>query len=1347
MKILLAGLLAGLFTLGAQGQINQPGGGGSVNNGGNGNGNVSITPDQFAVGRNDGTVVGLADMGVSCSGSPQVCTVAWQEDPSRGFFDPRRPRTEKIDGNNTVVTLASNSPLALQQTMNDASCWAQNHHQESTTFIPPGQWHTGSANQLTLTVGPGVHVLGVPGGTAGLGGGLGSSSPVGGTTFVGTYNNVYIFQAISPYTSACSDGTTVTDTMDGGDIENIQAYGCGQGGCSNAPGDSHSYVNAGPQQGGILVALGHATGKNLRAAYTGSIGVNASGQDSEFWDLHSYSGLMWYRTDRGQLSIPAPTTPSVSPSTTGGTLAAGTYFYKVTARTDVAGLTGETTAAPEVSATTTGTTSSVGLSWPAVTGASGYRVYRGTSAGAETGYLVTATNSLTDTGASLTTATVPTTNTSGTYFPSTDGLHGGVEWNTADGRYHNTETYGSFIVPGSQGTGASELGHVCGVVMGGGTNTADNVFEQIDEMGICHPTESGNARISHFRAEGNALHSFLNSDGALLADQGVISQGCTNQASVTANGFCDDLVDNSAGGGQYSNINIYDNPTLGTSFRTGFMTPTGAGVRCSNVNVCDGTGFDRTAAGAGTDEIGRNSWVTDQWKAILSADADRSPFEVLGTVVSGTSPNIAGNNYFYFTNGSPTSISGVTNPIVGQPIHVSLDHNTTLVSMANGGAWETCNGQNIVGPAGVLTFYVMDYGIHHRLKEQCDPLPASLVTNAADKSSTSTQAFAGPISAPQFGSVFYADGFPASCTVGGTGYTTQYDCALQTAFASAVANNSLATLYLGNHGYATNVPLVCTNIHQCVSIIGPGMGFGQQANDMTSITALTAMGVMISVPAAASGQLGNWTLRGFTLDGNNLAQAGIEANAVKVSRIEHIGLKNFTSTDHWIQVGVPTCSVNCNFQMSVNDVFLIGAGSAPANWGTATAVITGGVPVVTLVTGGSYVYANPAVYLNGNGAGTKFPCTTMGTITPIASGTGPFTLTGFTVAGFAGCSGTVYVVIPDLAPAAYGFASGTTDSEFERVVVQGVGRTAAINAGTANSAKWDAPHYYSGQPIGILDSGKDSFYDINMDSGGGYGFDCEGTCRVFGAKSFWNASYGGAEDFYVSPSANLTVMGHSCANAQSAGGYSQFVNVSGPMSVRNSANFFFNLGTFGAYDCDGSGHSDYSIPTGIYPQSINTTANGVNQLGNGTASDSLWQYATRVFTGWRNVDSNLLLQTNNSGGVGFYASNTLGSGLFAGFAPTSHLSYQAIGTAIASATTIAPTGSGIFHVTGTTPIVTITPPFGCTTTGFGCTVTLIPDGLWTTTNAGNIAIATTAVVSKQLVMTYDPAAVKWYPSY
>jgi predicted secreted protein len=107
-------------------------------------------------------------------------------------------------------------------------------------------------------------------------------------------------------------------------------------------------------------------------------------------------------------ALAAPGTVTPTPSSSGGTLAAGTYFYKVTA-TNAAG---ETIGSPEATTTTTGSTGSVALAWSAVSGATGYKIYRGASAGAESVFFTSATNSFTDVGGAGTAGTVPTTNTS-----------------------------------------------------------------------------------------------------------------------------------------------------------------------------------------------------------------------------------------------------------------------------------------------------------------------------------------------------------------------------------------------------------------------------------------------------------------------------------------------------------------------------------------------------------------------------------------------------------------------------------------------------------------------------------------------------------------------------------------------------------------------------------------------------------------------------------------------------------------------------------------------------------------------------------------------------------------------
>jgi len=78
---------------------------------------------------------------------------------------------------------------------------------------------------------------------------------------------------------------------------------------------------------------------------------------------------------------------------------------------------------------------------------------------------------------------------------------------------------------------------------------------------------------------------------------------------------------------------------------------------------------------------------------------------------------------------------------------------------------------------------------------------------------------------------------------------------------------------------------------------------------------------------------------------------------------------------------------------------------------------------------------------------------------------------------------------------------------------------------------------------------------------------------------------------------------------------------------------------------------------------------------------------------------------------------------------------------LTSGATIAPT-NGIHHVSGTAAIGTITVPAACTPT---CVITLVPDGIFTTTTGGNVSLASTAVVGRALIMTWD--GTKWNPSY
>lgn len=86
--------------------------------------------------------------------------------------------------------------------------------------------------------------------------------------------------------------------------------------------------------------------------------------------------------------------------------------------------------------------------------------------------------------------------------------------------------------------------------------------------------------------------------------------------------------------------------------------------------------------------------------------------------------------------------------------------------------------------------------------------------------------------------------------------------------------------------------------------------------------------------------------------------------------------------------------------------------------------------------------------------------------------------------------------------------------------------------------------------------------------------------------------------------------------------------------------------------------------------------------------------------------------------------------------------FAAIGAPVASAATITPTAN-LFHVTGTTATATINLP----TNFVEGEITVIADGIWTWTSAGNIAVAGTVTTAGSMVsFRYDANTAKWYPS-
>lgn len=164
---------------------------------------------------------------------------------------------------------------------------------------------------------------------------------------------------------------------------------------TNADGRFYWYGNANGVTGGQINFVGDPNLLTGVAALTWTILQRAS--DGSY-------PVVSYATQ----GILPPVQAALSTANSGGTLANGTYYYVVTALN----ANGETTASNEQNITTTGSGASKNtVTWAAVTGATGYRVYRGTAAGQENVYYAPG-NVLTyvDTGAASNVGAPPTTN-------------------------------------------------------------------------------------------------------------------------------------------------------------------------------------------------------------------------------------------------------------------------------------------------------------------------------------------------------------------------------------------------------------------------------------------------------------------------------------------------------------------------------------------------------------------------------------------------------------------------------------------------------------------------------------------------------------------------------------------------------------------------------------------------------------------------------------------------------------------------------------------------------------------------------------------------------------------------
>src|SRR5271166_2757177 len=355
------------------------------------------------------------------------------------------------------------------------------------------------------------------------------------------------------------------------------------------------------------------------------------------------------------------------------------------------------------------------------------------------------------------------------------------------------------------------------------------------------------------------------------------------------------------------------------------------------------------------------------------------------------------------------------------------------------------------------------------------------------------------LSAQVEGKRYKVEGFPSSCTVNSVAYSTQFDCAFQTAYYAAQTQSATQTLELGNAVYLTNVGLQQSNTY-VVNIIGAaktdtteGLNGGSVIRMNSNISsAVVTLSKLAAAPLRSS-----LVYRDFVIDANHKSPVCLDASSMRESLFSHISCENATGSNYWVRFGDSSSGgLGQNYDMQIGPIKIVSpyAYTALAN---VTANVVGGAISTSgykVNSGGTGYLNGPSVtaYLIGYGAGAN-PCTVMPTglratvagnvVTSVSSSTGA-----------SGCSGNVYVRVPDLPAAAYGFKNEfTTDSTFTDIIVEGVGNVAAIyDAGNAANV-WMHAHPWQYQPVGVESHGAGWWWGLQCDSMVHYCVDFEGS--------------------------------------------------------------------------------------------------------------------------------------------------------------------------------------------------------------------------------------------------------------
>jgi len=608
------------------------------------------------------------------------------------------------------------------------------------------------------------------------------------------------------------------------------------------------------------------------------------------------------------------------------------------------------------------------------------------------------------------------------------------------------------------------------------------------------------------------------------------------------------------------------------------------------------------------------------------------------------------------------------------------------VGSANGGqiAYYTANGTSIGGMNQVPmsaggTGASTAAGALASLGAQ--PAIAGMTSDGANGVQVSANgSFGGTVSAlsvlpQQIGSVFYADGFPLSCTVAwnttagttaSTSYTTQLDCAVATAEAWINTNHLGAVLELGTGTYYTNVGITLpSNIWSVtLSIEGKSTsmwGFNSKvANTIIyqqgNINANANSAVIYQPDAVVAGNWPSFFIRNVSIIALSNAKACMNIFGFAKSTFEHISCEHAndgTAIDHLVAFSDPNDTsgsggtgwggYSYGYESNFKDFFIsmYNQGGWSGTNDTVATTVTGGSLTALAVSGtASYYSGVPSVFFLGHGTSSNVPCTTMPTATVTLSGGTSGTITGYTITGNGAgtCTGVLDAQIQFTSNVSYGFRDDwVSDSTLDDIRIAGPFLVAGARTG---SNKYYDMHSY-GMQIDYEDHGASQFFGGECDGPWQYCINELGAGTTFNGMSFYYGQGGKGSSFaYLSPAAiDTKFFGISCPNKQVWGDFHLFSTSTGVMDAGAASPS--GLDAFGMTNCSTTAATPTSGPMSYASTPFQQLAMGINNPTNANAAGS---FPLQLLSWQGGQQESVTIKTNTDANtydqLGFYWQNS-----------------------------------------------------------------------------------------------------------